>query len=672
MSPIDTGAPLQQQVAGFASPPTRMLLAGNGLTTPVLEAALGTALRVRVLRQDFVSVQQIPEEIAQYLRLAGEDQVVVRRSCLLDPQMTLVSVNLVVATWGAATATGIDRVDIPIGYSLIAPGICQHRRNLRAGLARWPDGRVCAAKAYLVLLNDQPACYIRECFNPSLISAELSNPSDRECLGRAWDDEPVSVPPVDCAANPTLALPERPALHQPVWPDEHVARRCCDRLRGLPPLVSATECDHLTDDLAVAAAGRSFVLHLGDCAETFGSCNTDSLVSRQALAAAAASVLAYGSGLRVVTIGRIGGQYAKPRSQPIDASTGTTAYLGDMLNSADPDPAARVPDPNRMLAAYFHAAATLNHLRAQPIPPSAAVTTLIRRAARACPARGVAAMLGDVANMSELAVAAPPDSRVLHSLIPELRISHEALVLAYEHALTRRAADDRWWDSSAHLLWIGERTRQFDHGHIELARRIANPVAVKLGPTARPDDVRELCRLLNPDKTAGRLTLIPRLGVKRAERLLPQLLGAAAATGTPVCWVCDPMHANTHVAAGGRKTRHLDDITGEIEAFFRACRETGTVPAGLHLETSPDDVTECTGGWQQLSENDLTRNYRTHCDPRLNDIQTIGCITVALNELARQPHSATAAMKQVAPYRSTEASHTGEGKLASANPTATR
>jgi 3-deoxy-D-arabino-heptulosonate 7-phosphate (DAHP) synthase class II len=641
MLPIDIGAPLQTQVAGFASSLTRMLLAGEGLTTPVLEAALSTGLQVRVLRQDDVPGEQIPDGIARDLRLTGRDRVVVRRSCLVDSAMTLVSVNLVVATVGAATAKGIDRVDTPIGYGLIASGISQHRRNLRAGLARWPDGRACAAKAYLVVLDEQPVCYIRECFNPSLISPDLSSASRHESLGRMWDDEPVAVPAVDVSVNSAVGLPERPALHQPVWPDEDVARECCDRLRALPPLVSLAECDQLTDDLAAAAAGRSFVLHLGDCAETFASCNTHSLVSRQALAAAAAGVLAYGSGLRVVTIGRIAGQYAKPRSQPIDASTGMAAYLGDMVNSADPDPGARVPDPHRMLAAYFHAATTLNHLRAHPTPPSTAMTTLIRRAASVCPDRAVANMLDDMTNMFDLALAGPPDSRVLHSLLPELRISHEALVLAYEHSLTRRASKDRWWDCSAHLLWIGERTRQSGHAHIELARRIANPVAVKLGPTASPDDVADLCQRLNPDKIPGRLTLIPRLGVKHAEQLLPQLLDAAAATGTPVCWVCDPMHANTRRAADGRKTRRLDDISAEIQAFFAACRHTDTIPAGLHLETCPDDITECTGGWQQLDEGDLARDYRTCCDPRLNDIQTIACVTVALQQLTQQPDLAT-------------------------------
>jgi 3-deoxy-7-phosphoheptulonate synthase len=283
----------------------------------------------------------------------------------------------------------------------------------------------------------------------------------------------------------------------------------------------------------------------------------------------------------------------------------------------------------------------MNHLRAHPAAPSSAVTSLIRRASSMCPDRTLADMLADVANMCDLAVAAPPDPGVLHSLLPELRIAHEALVLNYEHALTRRTADDRWWGSSAHLLWVGERTRQSDHAHIEWARQIANPIAVKLGSAARPDDIAELCKTLNPQKVPGRLTLIPRLGVDRAQQMLPFFFEAAASTGTPVCWVCDPMHANTLVAGNGRKTRRLDHITSEVRTFFHACRQTGTVPAGLHLETTADDVTECIGGWQQFEEDDLARDYRTYCDPRLNGMQTLHCVTVVLQELTRQADGAS-------------------------------
>jgi 3-deoxy-D-arabino-heptulosonate 7-phosphate (DAHP) synthase class II len=632
----DTATSQQAAVGGFASPQTRMLLAGNGLTTPVLEAATGTALRVRVLRQDYVSAEQIPDGVADEVRLVSGDRVVVRRTCLVDPQMTPVSVNLVIAILGSATAQGIDDVDTPIGYSLIAAGVSQQRRNVRAGLARWPDGRVCVAKAYIVLLDDQPVCYIRETFNPSVISPDLADASCRESLDHTWNDDPAAVSPVDCSLNPAFSVTERPALQQPPWPDPDAAHQRYNRLRTLPPLVSLTECDQLTDDLAAAVDGQSFVLVMGDCAETFSSCNVDSLVSRQALAAAAASVLTYGSGRPAVTIGRIAGQYAKPRSNPIDAATGMVAYFGDMVNTFDPDPASRVPNPHRMVEAYFHSAATMNHLRTHPLAPGAAVTRLIRRAAGVCPDRSYANILADMAHMFDLAVTAPPHSRALRTLLPELRIAHEALVLGYEHALTRHTADDRWWGGSAHLLWIGERTRQSDHAHIEWARNIANPVAVKLGSAASPDDIAHLCRVLNPEKIPGRLTLTPRLGVQRAQQMLPAFFDAAAATGTPVCWVCDPMHANTHVVGNGRKTRRLDDITSEIQMFFHACRETGTVPGGLHLESTADDVTECIGGWQQFDEDDLARDYRTCCDPRLNDIQTIHCVTVAVQELSRQ------------------------------------
>jgi 3-deoxy-D-arabino-heptulosonate 7-phosphate (DAHP) synthase class II len=431
--------------------------------------------------------------------------------------------------------------------------------------------------------------------------------------------------------------PEHRALQQPEWPDPESARDYFDQLRGLPPLVGADECEALTSELALAGTGAAFVLHLGDCVETFADCRTEALSARQALAAAAAAVLSYGTGRRVVTIGRIAGQYAKPRSQPVESETGLPTYRGDIVNSADPDPAARIPDPQRMLSGYFHAAATMNYLRAHPVPPAGPAVALLRRAADAGADLSAAALLGNVADIFEAAASAPVDCRQVHSLVPRLWVSHEALLLPYEHALTRYGHEGQWWDTSAHLLWIGDRTRDQRHPHIQLAERIGNPVAVKIGPTAEPEELAALCRRINPDKTPGRLTLIVRMGAHRAAPALPPLMAAAAATGIPVGWVCDPMHGNTHTAADGHKTRSLDDIAEEIRAFFEACRHTGTIPGGLHLETAPEDVTECVGGWGHLGEDDLSRNYRTRCDPRLNAVQTLQCVTLAVRELQSFP-----------------------------------
>jgi 3-deoxy-D-arabino-heptulosonate 7-phosphate (DAHP) synthase class II len=317
--------------------------------------------------------------------------------------------------------------------------------------------------------------------------------------------------------------------------------------------------------------------------------------------------------------------------------SGLASYFGDMVNSHHADPAARTPDPTRMVDSYFHAAATLNHLRTHPFPSGRTAVELIDRAAEACGARPQARLLRDVAGVLTTAMAEPPRARRLDGLVSALRVSHEALVLAYEHALTRRGPDNRWWAGSAHLVWIGERTRDLDHAHIRFVERIANPVAVKIGPTATADQVAELCRRLNPHKIPGRLTLIPRLGARRVGELLPPLLAAASAAATPVCWVCDPMHANTFVTDSGHKARNLDDIGTEISAFFEACRAAAVTPAGLHLETAPEPVTECVGGWQNIGERDVAENYLTRCDPRLNAVQTLQAACLLLGELSPRP-----------------------------------
>ncbi|WP_169814370.1 3-deoxy-7-phosphoheptulonate synthase [Nocardia mexicana] len=618
----------------FTDPTARMLLASDGLTTPLLEAALGTALHIRVLRQDVVSADRVSETVAQALRLDEDCAAVVRRSGLVDPNLTLVSVNHVVSEQSSATRFGIDGPG-PIGYHLTARGVAQSRRVLWTGMARWIDGRPCIAKAYVIDVSSAPVCYIKECFNPDLISPDTCPDSSG-----SGEPEPVLVDEAHAGRSNDPGIPpadsgNRPARHQPPWPDPAAARRNTDRLRSLPPLVSAAECEALTTELAAAAAGRAFVLQLGDCAETFEMSDVQSLTDRQALAAASAAVLSYGRGITPVVIGRIAGEYAKPRSQPIEKGTGLHSYLGDMINGYNPDAASRTPDPGRMVDAYFHAAVTLNHLRTHPAPPVEATARLIRHAADVCDRHGPVRLLRDVADLLDMAMTASDGDR--RGPLPGMRVSHEALLLDYEQALTRRGHDGRWWDSSAHLLWIGERTRDPAHAHIRFAELINNPVGVKLGPTTRPADVAALCRRLDPERKPGRLTLIPRLGADRTATMLPALLEAAAETGTPVCWICDPMHGNTFVTEQGIKTRRVDEVTSEIRAFFGACRATGVTPGGLHLETAPEPVTECVGGWQRLREDELATRYRTRCDPRLNAAQTLQCVTVAVDELGSWP-----------------------------------
>ncbi len=620
----------------FTDPTARMLLANDGLTTPLLEASLGTALHIRVVHQDVVPADRVSETVARSLRVDEDCEVVVRHSGLVDPDLVLVSMNHVVAEKNAATRFGIDGPG-PIGYQLASRGVAQSRRVLWAGLARWIDGRPCVAKAYVIDVSGAPVCYIKECFNPDLISPQSCPDASG---GGTGEPEPVLVDEVRASRPNDPGVPptdsgNRPALHQPSWPDAAAAARNTDRLRSLPPLVGSAECEALRTELAAATEGRAFVLQLGDCAETFEMSDVRALADRQALAAAAAAVLSYGRGITPVVIGRVAGEYAKPRSQPLEKSTGLHSYLGDMINGYEPDAASRTPDPGRMVEAYFHAAATLNHLRTHPMPPAGAAARLIREAADLCDHRGPVRLLRDVADLLDLVMTASDGGRNQHG--PLMRVSHEALLLDYEQALTRRGHDGRWWDCSAHLLWIGERTRDPAHAHIRFAELINNPIGVKLGPATRPADVAALCRRLNPGKVPGRLTLIPRLGADRAATVLPALLEAAAETGTPVCWVCDPMHGNTFVTDQGIKTRRVDEVTAEIRAFFGACRATGVMPGGLHLETAPEPVTECVGGWQRLREDELATKYDTRCDPRLNAAQTLQCVTVAVDELGSWP-----------------------------------
>ncbi|MEW2357117.1 3-deoxy-7-phosphoheptulonate synthase [Spirillospora sp. NPDC029432] len=628
----------------FTDPLTRMLLAGEGLTTPLLEAMLNTRLRVRVLRQEVTGAGTVPAEIAGLLGIGPGEEVLVRRSSLLDPRSSPVSLNHVVGRH----RPGDPALDLhtPLGYSVLGRGGSQRRRIVHIGRDVWRRGTKavpCAVKAYLMLIEGEPAFYVRECFNPAHVSAAVTGNAGG---GLAPEPEPgpAAERPNGSASRPGggtgPSLPPLPpqARHQPAWPDEAELRRCRARLRALPPLTTRDECAALTAELAATVSGDAFLLQMGDCAESFAGCTAAAIRDRQALIALAAGLLGAGTGRPVVTVGRIAGQYGKPRSRPTETVRGpggtaaeVPSYLGDMVNSIDP--AGRTADPRRMVEAYFHAAATLNLLRADPVPRFEAVSALAERAAAPPGHPAAGDLLGDIGQLIAAATARTEGARCLHSMLPALYTSHEALILPYQEELVRRDADGTWWDSSAHLLWAGDRTRHPDEAHVRHLARIANPVAVKLGPSARPEDVTALCRRLNPGRVPGRLTLVTRLGAGRAARLLPPLLRAGRDSGVPVGWVCDPMHANIRTTAAGRKFCRVGDAVAEIRAFFAAHRREGTRPGGLHLETAPEDVTECAGGRQRLEERDLDRAYRTLCDPRLNPAQTVDCVLAALAEL---------------------------------------
>ncbi|MFF7903685.1 3-deoxy-7-phosphoheptulonate synthase [Streptomyces sp. NPDC088817] len=366
----------------------------------------------------------------------------------------------------------------------------------------------------------------------------------------------------------------RPAAQQPPWPDAARARSVSAFLVTLPPLVTPGRIRELRWDLARVARGEAFLLQGGDCAETFAGNTPEHVRGNVATLLRMAAVLADAAGRPVVTVGRTAGQYAKPRSQAVDG-LGLPVYRGDIVNAAEPHARARIPDPVRMLGAYQNARATLDLLG--PEQPGAVYT------------------------------------------------SHEALLLDYERALLVPDPDGlpRLYAGSAHFLWIGERTRQPDGAHIAFARLLANPVGVKIGPGTTPEQAAEYVERLDPEAEPGRLTLISRMGSARVRDVLPPIVERVTATGHQVVWQCDPMHGNTRESAIGYKTRHFDDIADEIEGFWAVHRALGTHPGGVHLELTGDDVTECLGGAQGITEYGLAGRYESACDPRLNAGQAL-------------------------------------------------
>jgi 3-deoxy-7-phosphoheptulonate synthase len=424
---------------------------------------------------------------------------------------------------------------------------------------------------------------------------------------------------------------EFPADQQPDWPDPHVLDQTLKGLSALPPLVFAGEARTLQRALGQVAAGEAFLLQAGDCAESFHDFTADSIRDKLKVILQMAVVLTYGAGVPVVKLGRIAGQFAKPRSSPTEVVDGRVlpSFRGHVVNDDSPSESARIPDPTRMLTAYHQSASTLNLLRAftkggfadlsqvhtwnqQFVAGSTggqhyeALAAEIDRALRFMRACGI--NLGDEASLQQV----------------EFWTSHEGLILAYEEAMTRKdSLTGDWYDTSAHLVWVGERTRRLDGAHLEFLSGVSNPVGAKIGPNATPEEVVSLCARLDPYQIPGRLTLITRLGAGRVDSQLPGLLRAVRAAGHPVVWACDPMHGNTFVGAGGRKTRHFDHVLAEIREFFAVCRAEGVWPGGVHVELTGDDVTECLGGTEEVLEDHLELRYTTTCDPRLNGSQSL-------------------------------------------------
>lgn len=422
----------------------------------------------------------------------------------------------------------------------------------------------------------------------------------------------------------------KPALQQPAWPDEAELEQATKALRDLPPLVFAGEARALTGLLGRVANGEAFLLQAGDCAESFDS-SADSIRDRLRVILQMAIVLTYSGGVPLVKVGRIAGQFAKPRSSPTETKgeVELTSFLGHMVNDIGFSEAERLPDPRRLLTAYHRAASTLNLLRAFTrggYADLSQVSSWNREFVATSPAgRRYARMADEIDRalrfMTACGVTAA-NTPQLHEV--EFYTSHEALVLDYEEALTRvDSLTGDTYDCSAHMLWIGERTRQLDGAHVEFLRGVHNPLGCKIGPTATADEVVTLCELLNPQRVPGRLTFITRMGASNVETLLPPLLRAVRDSGHPVAWACDPMHGNTYTSESGRKTRHFDDVLAEIIGFFAAHHACGTWPGGVHVELTGDPVTECVGGADDISHEDLEQAFETLCDPRLNGRQSV-------------------------------------------------
>ena len=419
----------------------------------------------------------------------------------------------------------------------------------------------------------------------------------------------------------------RPARQQPTWPDPDRARDVQRMLGVAPPVTFPCEVDRLRGALARVANGSAFVLQGGDCAETFGGNTEAHIRGNVRTLLQMSSVLTYGASLPVVMIGRMAGQYAKPRSADTD-SDGLPVYRGDMVNALAADPASRTPDPTRMLRAYANAGTTMNMVRAVTASGLSRLDQVhklnadfVRTSAAGARHRPLAT---DVERALRFISAYGIDRRDLPTA--EIFASHEALVLAYERGMLRldeSGGTPRIYDLSAHFLWVGERTRQLDGAHIALAELIANPVGLKLGPTSDPAAVVEYVERLDPDRVPGRLTLISRMGCERIRDVLPGIIEAVEASGHRVVWQCDPMHGNTKSSDNGYKTRHFDHILDEVTGFFEVHRQLGTHPGGLHIELTGDEVTECLGGAQGIQDTDLPYRYETACDPRLNTQQSI-------------------------------------------------
>ena len=420
-------------------------------------------------------------------------------------------------------------------------------------------------------------------------------------------------------------------MQQPNWPDSAQLDGALKQIASFPPLVFAGEARSLQAALGQVASGNAFLLQAGDCAESFEEFTAVNIREKLRVILQMAVMLTYSMGVPVVKVGRIAGQFAKPRSNDTEMVDGTElpVFRGHMVNDPIANLDARVPNPQRLVQAYHQAASTLNLVRAFTKGGFADLNRVHSWNQEFVATSAEGQRYEQVASEVERALAFmracgidTETNNALHQV--DVYTSHEALILGYEEALTRQdSLTGGWYDCSAHMLWIGERTRQLDGAHVEFLRGVENPLGCKIGKTTDVDYVLSLCEKLNPARIPGRLTLISRMGANSVEESLRPLLRAVRDAGHPVVWACDPMHANTFTAPNGRKTRNFEDIMSEIVGFVKAHRAEGTWPGGIHIELTGDNVTECLGGSEAVSNEDLDTRYETVCDPRLNARQSL-------------------------------------------------
>jgi len=424
---------------------------------------------------------------------------------------------------------------------------------------------------------------------------------------------------------------EKPILQQPTYPNQDELKKVLKELESYPPLVFAGEARRLKEQLADVANGEAFLLQGGDCAESFSEFHANNIRDTFKALMQMAVVMTYAGGVPVVKVGRLGGQFAKPRSSDTETFDGVTlnSYRGDIINGVDFTSEARVPDPERMIQAYNQASATHNLLRAFASGGMADLHQVhkwnLDFAHQGEVSKKYSNLAHDIENSLQFMKACGITSKTYRNLREtDFYTSHEALLLPYEEAFTRKdSLSGEWFDTSAHMLWIGDRTRQLDGAHVEYLRGVNNPIGVKAGPTMDPEDLIRLCNTLNPNNEAGRLNIIVRMGANKVGDGMPKLIRAIEKEGMNVVWSCDPMHGNTIKSSNNYKTRPVDSILTEMKQFFQVHKSEGTYGGGVHLEMTGKNVTECIGGSFVVTEEDLSSRYHTHCDPRLNADQSL-------------------------------------------------